>query len=191
MGDRVAVIRDGYLQQCDDPQTLYDHPTNMFVAAFIGSPAMNLYEATLEQGASAVRLGSQSVELTDQVRLARPALAGYGGRNLVVGIRPEHLPAADGAAGRAADPGGAELHGDVDLVEALGSELLVHFTIDAQRVLAEGAHEDDAEHLLKSGEGVARVDPRSTMKPGETARFSVEVDRMQFFDASSGAAITG
>ena len=191
MGDRVAVIRDGYLQQCEEPQTLYDHPTNMFVAAFIGSPAMNLYEATLEQGAAAVRIGSQRVPLTDRVRLARPALAGYGGHNLVVGIRPEHLPAADGAADGEAGSGRAELHGDVDLVEALGSELLVHFTIDAQRVLAEGAHEKDAEQLLKSGEGVARVDPRSTMKPGQTARFSVDVDRMQFFDAASGVAITG
>jgi multiple sugar transport system ATP-binding protein len=156
----------------------------MFVAAFIGSPAMNLYEGTLEQGASAVRIGSQTVALTDQVRTARPALAGYGGRSLVVGIRPEHLPAVDGQ-------DGPELHGDVDLVEALGSEQLVHFTLDARRVLAEGAHEDDAEQLLKHGEGVARVDPRSAVKPGETARFSVDVDRMQFFDAASGEAITG
>ncbi len=184
MGDRVAVIRDGYLQQVEDPQILYDDPVNLFVAAFIGSPAMNLYEATLEEGAAAVRLGSQAIPLTDQVRIVRPSLTRYAGRSVVVGLRPEHLPAAG-----AADDGRPELRGEVDLVEALGSELLVHFTIDAKRVLAEGAHEEDAEQLLKSGEGVARVDPRSPLKPGTTARFAVDVERMQFFDPESGVTI--
>jgi multiple sugar transport system ATP-binding protein len=183
MGDRVAVLRDGYLQQCDNPQVLYDHPVNIFVGAFIGSPAMNLYEATLEPGAAGVRLGSQTIPLTEQVRIAHPALLRYAGKEVVVGLRPEHLPAAG--------PGdGPEIKGDVDLVEALGSELLVHFTIDANRVFAEGAHEEDAEQLMKSGEGVARVDPRVTVKPGMTVRFAVDVERMQFFDPDSGDTIT-
>jgi len=182
MGDRVAVLRDGYLQQYDSPQVLYDEPVNIFVAAFIGSPAMNLYEATLEPGAVAVQLGSQTVPLSEEVRIARPALLRYAGKTVIVGLRPEHLPAAG--------PGDSpQLTGDVDLVEALGSELLVHFTIDAKRVLAEGAHEEDVEQLLKSGEGVARVDPRATIKPGTIVRFAVDVKRMQFFDPESGAVI--
>jgi len=186
MGDRVAVIRDGYLQQCDQPQILYDHPVNMFVAAFIGSPEMNLYEVVLDPGATAVHLGSQVIPLSEQVRIAHPSLAGYAGRGLVAGLRPEHLPAADLPG---ADIEGPQIEGKVDLVEALGSELLVHFTIDAHRVLAEGVHDADAEQLIQGGEGVARVDPRSTLKPGETGRFSVDIDRMQFFDPTSGETI--
>jgi len=185
MGDRVAVIRDGYLQQVAAPQVLYDDPDNLFVAAFIGSPAMNLYEGSLEPGATAVRIGSQTVPLSEQVRIARPNLSSYIGRPVVVGLRPEHLPDAGAGGGQ-----GPELEGDVDLVEALGNEHLVHFTIDAQRVLAEGAHEADAEQMLKGGEGVARVDPASPIKPGMTARFSVNVERMQFFDPTSGEAIS-
>lgn len=186
MGDRVAVINDGYLQQCDHPQTLYDHPANMFVAAFIGSPEMNLYEVLLDPGATAIHLGSQVIPLSEQVRIAHPTLVGYAGRSLVAGIRPEHLPVADLPG---ADTDGPQIQAKVDLVEALGSELLVHFTIDANRVLAEGVHDDDAKQLLQGGEGVARVDPRSTIKPGETGRFSIDVDRMQFFDPTSGQVI--
>ncbi|MDA8061857.1 MAG: sn-glycerol-3-phosphate ABC transporter ATP-binding protein UgpC [Actinomycetota bacterium] len=182
MGDRVAVMRDGILQQCADPQTLYDRPDNIFVGAFIGSPAMNLFEATLDPGATGLALGSQRIELSEAVRVAHPALAGYGGRPVVVGLRPEHLPAAgDG-------PSSNVIEGDVDLVEALGSELLVHFTVDAKRVIAEGAAEED-EVEISGGGGVARVDPRAPMKPGSRGRFEVDTERMQFFDPSTGVAI--
>jgi multiple sugar transport system ATP-binding protein len=183
MGDRVAVMQDGVILQCDDPQTLYDHPVNMFVAAFIGSPAMNLYEASLQDGATAMQLGSQRVALPEQVRRARPALAAYDGGKVVVGLRPEHLPAA----GTGDD--GPVLEGDVDLVEALGSELMVHFSIDAARVLAEGAFEEDEQELVKGGEAVARVDPRLRMKPGDRGRFAVDVERIHFFDPASGLSI--
>ena len=188
MGDRVAVLRSGVLQQCDDPQTLYDRPDNLFVAAFIGSPAMNLYEATLAPGATGLRLGSQEVSLPDAVRVAHPGLAAFGGRKVVVGLRPEHLPAAEGDG---PVPGAPVLAGDVDLVEALGSELLVHFTIDAPKVRAEGAHEADEEELAASGAGVARVDPRAPIKAGDRARFLVDTSRMQFFDPETDAAIWG
>ena len=182
MGDRVAVMRDGILQQCADPQTLYDRPDNIFVGAFIGSPAMNLFEATLDPGATGLALGSQRIELSEAVRVAHPALAGSGGRPVVVGLRPEHLPAAeDGTSSNV-------IEGDVDLVEALGSELLVHFTIDAKRVIAEGAAEED-EVEISGGGGVARVDPRAPMKPGSRGRFEVDTERMQFFDPSTGVAI--
>jgi multiple sugar transport system ATP-binding protein len=101
---------------------------------------------------------------------------------VVVGLRPEHLPAANGTAG-------PTLAGDVDLVEALGSELIVHFTIDARRVTAEGTASADEEAVTESGEGVARVDPASPVKVGERARFAIKADGMQFFDPGTGEAI--
>ena len=183
MGDRVAVMHGGVLQQVDSPQTLYDQPVNMFVASFIGSPAMNLYEAALEPGVRSLRIGSQRIELPDTVRVARPGLAAYGGRTVVIGLRPEHLPAA-----QVTEPG-ATVEADVELVEALGNELQVHFTIDARRVVAEGAAEES--EVVQSGEGVARVDPRAALKPGTRAAFQVDTQRMQFFDAENGTAIWG
>jgi len=182
MGDRVAVMRAGVLQQVDHPQVLYDHPDNLFVAAFIGSPAMNLYEATVTEGARSFRLGSQGIDLPASVLAAHPGLAAYADQKVVVGLRPEHLPAANGAAGPV-------LVGDVDLVEALGSELMVHFTVDARRVRAEGTASADEEAVTESGEGVARVDPASPVKVGERARFAIKTDGMQFFDPDSGSAI--
>jgi multiple sugar transport system ATP-binding protein len=183
MGDRVAVMRSGVLQQVDTPQHLYNHPDNLFVAAFIGSPAMNLYEASLTEDAGTVRLGSQNLELPQPVRAAHPALAAYADQKIILGLRPEHLPAAGhGAAGPA-------LAGTVDLVEALGSELIVHFTIDAPRVWAEGATSDDDDATAESGEGVARVDPAAKVTVGEKITFAVNAAGMQFFDPGSGAGI--
>ena len=183
MGDRVAVMRSGVLQQADRPQVLYSHPDNLFVAAFIGSPAMNLYEASLTEDAGTVRLGSQDIQLPQPVREAHPALAAYAGKKVILGLRPEHLPAAgNGTVGPA-------LAGTVDLVEALGSELMVHFTIDARRVRAEGATSDDEDATAESGEGVARVDPSAKVTVGEKITFAVNATGMQFFDPGSGAAI--
>jgi multiple sugar transport system ATP-binding protein len=181
MGDRVAVMRSGAVQQVDTPQSLYDHPNNLFVAAFIGSPAMNLYEASLGEGAKSLQLGSQEIDLPDSVRTAHPKLLSFAGKKIVVGLRPEHLPAADGG-------GGPTIEGDVDLVEALGSELLVHFSIDANKVTAEGV-QDEEEQMASGGAGVARVDPRAPMHPGERARFNVDVERMQYFDPNGGETI--
>jgi len=183
MGDRVAVMRSGVLQQCDHPQVLYNRPDNLFVAAFIGSPAMNLYEATVGEGGRSVRLGSQLIELPEPVVVAHSALAAYAGRTVVIGLRPEHLPAAGN--GQA----GPTLVADVDLVEALGSELVVHFTIDARRVRPEGATDADTEAVTEAGEGVARVDPSAPVKPGERVAFATNASGMQFFDPSSGEAI--
>jgi multiple sugar transport system ATP-binding protein len=185
MGDRVTVMRDGRLQQVDTPQTLYDNPDNVFVAAFIGSPAQNLYDATVGEGARSIKLGSQTVELPDAVALKRPALRTYVGKEVVVGMRPEHLRAA------APEITGPKLVGDVDLVEALGSELVVHFTIDAHRVIAEGAFDKDEAAAVKSGEGVARVEAKTPAKPGDKMTFSVDVEDMQFFDTDTGLAIRG
>ncbi len=185
MGDRVTVMRDGTLQQVDTPQNLYDNPDNIFVAAFIGSPAQNLYDAVLGEGARSVKLGSQSVMLPDAMAVKRPALRSYVGKDVVVGMRPEHL--------RAASPEitGPKLVGDVELVEALGSELVVHFTIDAHRVIAEGALDKDEAAAMQSGEGVARVEAKTPVKPGDKMTFSVDVEDMQFFDTQTGLAIRG
>jgi multiple sugar transport system ATP-binding protein len=185
MGDRVTVMRDGRLQQVDTPQHLYDHPDNIFVAAFIGSPAMNLYDATVGPGARSLKLGSQEIDLPDSVVLKRPALRSYAGKDVVVGLRPEHLPAESD------DATGPKLTGDVDIVEALGSELVVHFTIDANRVLAEGAQDKDEAAAVKTGEGVARVSAKTPVKPGDRLTFAVDIDEMQFFDTQTGLAIRG
>jgi multiple sugar transport system ATP-binding protein len=183
MGDRVAVLRAGRLEQVDHPQVLYDHPDNLFVAAFIGSPAMNLYEATMSDDARSVKVGSQTLPLPDDLFAARPGLTRYGGKKVVLGVRPEHLPAAhDGVTG-------PTLVGNVDLVEALGSELVVHFTIDAPRVQPEGASTEDEDATAKAGEGVARVDPATKVKVGERITFAVNTEGMQFFDMENDKAI--
>jgi multiple sugar transport system ATP-binding protein len=183
MGDRVAVLRSGNLEQVAHPQVLYDHPDNLFVAAFIGSPAMNLYEATMSDDSRSVKVGSQELPLPDDVHAARPGLARYGGKTVVLGVRPEQLPAAtDGATG-------PKLVGNVDLVEALGSELVVHFTIDAKRIQPEGASTDDEDATAKAGEGVARVAPETKVKVGERITFAVNTEGMQFFDIQTDKAI--
>ena len=185
MGDRVTVMRDGRLQQVDTPQHLYDNPDNIFVAAFIGSPAMNLYDAVVGESVRSIKLGSQEIDLPEAVVLKRPALRGYAGKDVVVGLRPEHLPAESDEAT------GPKLVGDVDLVEALGSELVVHFTIDANRVLAEGAVDKDEAAAVKKGEGVARVAAKTPVKPGDRLTFAVSIEDMQFFDTQTGLAIRG
>ena len=183
MGDRVTVMRDGTLQQVDTPQNLYDNPDNIFVAAFIGSPAQNLYDAVVGEGARSIKLGSQEVDLPEAVVLKRPALRSYAGKEVVVGMRPEHLRA------ERPDSTGPKLTGDVELVEALGSELVVHFTIDAHRVIAEGAFDKDEAAAVRSGEGVARVEAKTPVKPGDRMTFSVDIEDMQFFDTQTGLAI--
>jgi multiple sugar transport system ATP-binding protein len=183
MGDRVAVLRTGTLQQVDHPQYLYDHPDNVFVAAFIGSPSMNLYEATMGDDARSVKVGSQVLPVPDDVHAARAGLARYGGKRVVLGVRPEHLPAAhDGATG-------PTLVGTVDLIEALGSELVIHFTIDAPRVQPEGVSTAEEDATAKAGEGVARVDPTTKVKVGERITFAVNTEGMQFFDMETEQAI--
>src|SRR5215813_184754 len=182
MGDRVTVMRDGRLQQVDTPQHLYDNPDNIFVAAFIGSPAMNLYDAVVGENVRSIKLGSQEIDLPESVVLKRPSLRSYAGKDVVVGLRPEHLPA------ESADATGPKLTGDVDIVEALGSELVVHFTIDANRVLAEGAQDKDEAAAVKTGEGVARISAKTAVKPGDRLTFAVDIDEMQFFDTQTGLA---
>jgi multiple sugar transport system ATP-binding protein len=195
MGDRVAVLRGGVLQQCDRPQFLYDNPANLFVAAFIGSPAMNLIEATLGEGAASMRVGAQQIELGSEVHAARPALRRYANQPIAVGVRPEDLAIA-------AEPGTpsghtAQIEGSVELVEALGSELLVHFAVAAAtRVEAEGVEEADAQGLragtlARRGRLVARVPPRVAVTAGGSTCFRFDPRRLHFFDPASELAIVG
>jgi len=181
MGDRVAVMKDGTIQQCDDPQSLYDHPKNMFVAAFIGSPSMNLYEAALDETGEWIHLGSQALRVPPVVFEKHGKLREYRGKEIVVGIRPEHLPATS-------DQDETTLTAEVDLVEALGSELMVHFVIDAKSMTAEYAYEEK-DHLGASGSGIARVDARSAVVPGQKMAFGCDVGRWHFFDKTTENAI--
>jgi multiple sugar transport system ATP-binding protein len=196
MGDRVAVMRAGRLQQYAAPQELYDRPANLFVAAFIGSPAMNLYQAEVDDGGTLLKLGEQSLAVPSRLRAER-VLGPYRGRPVVVGIRPEELVDAALADG---DGVGRRLEGSVDLVEELGSEKLVHFRIEASRVSATDARLSGAEEEreeLAAGEigeatataGVARVSARSRIRADERVAFVVDTDRLHVFDPDSGEAL--
>src|SRR5690242_9463683 len=140
MGDRVAVMRKGQLQQVADPQTLYDRPVNLFVGGFIGSPAMNMVEATLERsnGAVLAHVGNQAIALDDETIAAHPALHDHDGRTIVLGIRPEDL---EDAALAPDTPKERRINGAVELTEALGSEIMVHFSIKAKHAMTEDVRE--------------------------------------------------
>jgi multiple sugar transport system ATP-binding protein len=184
MGDRVAVLKDGYLQQVDTPQNLYDSPTNVFVAAFIGSPSMNLYDGqvAIDGDTAAVQFGSQRVGIGSEVLTKFPSLSDYAGRNVVVGIRPEDFEDSSIATEAPAD---RRITGEVKLVEALGSELMVHFVIDANT--SASGDPDAPEQELGEGisNGVARFSPRSNVKADQTVEISVATDNMHFFDAET------
>jgi multiple sugar transport system ATP-binding protein len=183
LGHRVAVMRRGVLQQCDAPQVLYDRPANTFVAGFIGSPAMNLLEGAFAGNLEELHLGSQLLPLPASVREGRPGLARYKDSTLVVGIRPEDLPAANGSSAPL-------LYGDVDLVEALGSEQLVHFRTDATPIRAERTEAADGALTGPDEDvNVARIDPRRQIRAGERVPFAVAAERVEFFDADTGLAI--
>jgi multiple sugar transport system ATP-binding protein len=198
MGDRVAVMRKGELQQVAPPQELYDRPINLFVGGFIGSPAMNLLEATLERanGGLAAVLGSQKITIDDEVVAARPALADYEGKQIVVGIRPEQLEDAEIAR---ESPSDRRIRGDVELREALGSELMVHFSVDAPPALTEDVKElaEDAGTTAEELGGgdvnravmVGRFEPDSKVREGSSAEVAVDTRGLHFFDTDTGMAI--
>jgi multiple sugar transport system ATP-binding protein len=199
MGDRVAVMRKGELQQVASPQELYDHPVNLFVGGFIGSPAMNMIEATLGRadGGLAVEAGGQRIVLGEETVSARPALKNFEGRKVVLGIRPEDLEDAALASGVPAD---RRLRGKVELREALGAEIMVHFTVDAPPALTEDVRElaqdiGDERAVQEAAEGaqqttmVGRFGARSSVREGETAEVAVDTRALHFFDPESGLGI--
>src|SRR4051794_11639175 len=156
MGNRVAVMRKGELQQVDEPQTLYDRPVNIFVGGFIGSPAMNMLEATLEQtnGTLTAVAGTQRVHLDEETLNVRPALSDYVGRRVILGIRPEDI---EDAALLPDSPNDRRLKGRVELREALGSEIMVHFRVDASAAETEDTRE--LQEDVHGGAAAARSAP--------------------------------
>ncbi len=186
MGDRVAVIKDGYLQQVDSPQNLYDKPDNVFVGAFIGSPSMNLYQArlTVNGDGGTVQLGSQSLTLGPGSFAERPALRGYDGKDVIVGIRPEDF---EDAALSDSLPEGRTLKSQISLIEALGSELMVHFDLDAPRV--DSGDPDAVEEAEGSANAVGRFNPRSRVRMREAVDVAVDTDNIHFFDHDTRLAI--
>jgi multiple sugar transport system ATP-binding protein len=200
MGDKVAVMRKGELQQVADPQTLYDQPVNLFVAGFIGSPSMNMVEATLESrnGGVAAKVGNQSIVIPAETVSARPALAQYAGREVVLGIRPEDL---EDAALNTNVPSEQRLQGKTELTEALGSEIMVHFSIAARpavtddvRELAQDVGDERAVQELAAGAAesatlVGRFGARSRVRPGQPVEVAVDARSLHFFDAESGLGI--
>ena len=178
MGDRVAVLKDGVLQQVDTPQSLYDRPGNVFVAAFIGSPSMNLFQAALD--GDRLEVGSAAFDLPAPVFDARPALRSFDGARVIVGIRPEDFRDPAAVPGGAAGP---RLATAISLVEALGSELLVHFRLDA--VPVDAGDPDQAEELSREANAVGRFDPRSRVRVGDRAEVEVVVSNLHFFDPAT------
>ena len=189
MGDRVAVIKDGVLQQVDTPESIYGNPDNVFVAAFIGSPSMNLFEASLTSndepdGGYSLVLGDQRLAVPAEVVADRPALASYEGRPVVVGIRPEHLEDASVAPDH---PDDQRLDATVDVREALGAETLVHFNLNAQSV--DSGDPDALDDLRDTGRCTARFSASSQAPVGDQIRVNVDGRKLHFFDRQTHLAI--
>jgi multiple sugar transport system ATP-binding protein len=193
LGDRVCVLRGGILQQVDRPQVLYDRPANLFVAGFIGSPAMNLVEAQLEDrnGAFVATFGPHELAVPQDVAASRPALKSYADRTVALGVRPEDI--ADGAG-----PAGATLDVVVDIKEDMGSEVFLHFAVDAPPVKAEALKEIIGDEALEAAEVqthhhgspfIARVERGTSASEGAKSSLTVKTERLHFFDLETGDGI--
>ena len=197
MGDRVAVMKRSLLQQVASPEELYNRPANLFVAGFIGSPAMNMVDATVSRanGSWHVEFAGNRLELDGALLEERPGLTAYDGRQLVLGIRPESM---EDASLLPDAPESRRMRTVVDLREALGSDTLVHFRIDAPPVLTEDTRElarDTDETTLEQTQAqtgsifVARLSARSQVQVGDPVDLFVATPELHFFDRETGAAI--
>jgi multiple sugar transport system ATP-binding protein len=199
MGDRVAVMNRGVLQQVAAPQEMYDNPANLFVAGFIGSPAMNMVNAELIRGdgGAQVAFGGVRLPIPDSVMRGRRSLAGHVGKRVVIGIRPEDLEDPEYVANPTA---GARLPVTVDVREAMGAEVYAHFTVDEPPVLTEDTRDLAADaglavdDLGSSGgpttsHFVARLDPHTTAAEGRPIELHVDMRSIHVFDPETGEAI--
>jgi multiple sugar transport system ATP-binding protein len=194
LGDRVAIMRDGYLQQFDVPQKLYDEPRNLFVAEFIGSPAMNLVTAELARvnGGYEVRFGDHRLPVPESVLRSRPALSGFEGKGVILGIRPEDIEDASLAGD------GERLSAVVDIREDMGSEVFAHFGVGGNLVQSEevaaavgeeAAEVAQVEAGAKGNVWVARLDRDTRAAEGQQVDLAVDTARLHFFDPESGEGI--
>ncbi|GAA1421685.1 ABC transporter ATP-binding protein [Catellatospora coxensis] len=194
LGDRVAVMRKGVLQQVAVPQELYDNPVNMFVGGFIGSPPMNLVEGvfTEQDGELSLRLGDQTLRVDPALAAAKPGLRACLDQPVVVGVRPEDLRDAS------MDDRGAQtvLNSEADLTEALGSDLYVHFSLPVPAVVTEDVKElardagaDSPRERADRTMLVARFSPRSAARAGDRIAVAVDTARLHVFDRDSGRSI--
>jgi multiple sugar transport system ATP-binding protein len=196
MGDRVAVMRKGVLQQVARPQQLYERPTNLFVAEFIGSPAMNLVEADLvgEGDGLVARFGEHTLRLGRRVLSERPALGRYVGRRVILGFRPEDLEDTALTGGATADD---VLDIVTDIREDMGSEVYVHFALGVPQVhrseVAEArAPEEEARARVAAqsvSPFVARLGRETRAREGEPLEVAVNVDRLYVFDLETGDGV--
>jgi multiple sugar transport system ATP-binding protein len=201
LGDRVAVLNRGVLQQVASPQDLYREPANLFVAGFIGSPAMNMVDATLRASGDDlfVDFGPNHLRVPDAVRQQRPGLERFIGRAVVLGIRPEDMEDASVMPNAAPEDRFQTL---IDLREDMGAEVYLHFTVDAPPVLTEDtkdlASDRGADELRKLQEQatvirkspfVARVSPEAGTRVSEATEMAVDTRKLYFFDPASGEAI--
>jgi multiple sugar transport system ATP-binding protein len=196
LGDLVACFRDGDLQQVGPPQELYDKPVNLFVAGFMGSPAMNLGEGILEgeeDGSIFVRFAGHRLRLAEELIAARPALAARTGAKVVVGIRPEDLE--DATLGGEGVPEDRRVAIVVELREAMGSETHLHFSLPGWspppglRAIRNEASPDSADENGRRPGLVARVSPRTLAREGDRLELTVDTSALHFFDLDSGARI--
>jgi multiple sugar transport system ATP-binding protein len=187
LGDRVAVMRKGELQQVGSPQELYDEPVNLFVAGFIGSPAMNFMPVEVSGGAA--KLPFVDVELPDATRRA---LESHSGSNLMAGIRPEHFEDAE----LVGDQSGPTFEVTVELLESMGSELYAYFDVETGGATSEQLEELAADTGAEFGSGsdeaqvVARLDAASKARKGERIKLWLDPERIHFFDVDSGERIS-
>jgi multiple sugar transport system ATP-binding protein len=193
LGDRVAIMRDGVLQQVAKPQELYDRPRNLFVAEFIGSPAMNLIgvDLALSNGNVVAKFGDNTLEVDERVLLKRPGLVAFEGKRIILGVRPEDL---EDAAFSGEVPAGRLLSAQVDIREDMGSEVYIHFGIAGKAVRGEDVRAAVGEEAAEVAEAkgnvwVARVDRDTTVQEQGKVELVVDTTRLHFFDPETGDAI--
>ncbi len=185
MGDRVAVLKGGVLQQADEPSVLYREPSNLFVAGFIGSPAMNLFESSISIGdeSISVELGQQSIELPLSYLDERPALRAYDRAPLACGIRPDDVYDA-----ALAPPFEQRVHGQVVILEELGSEIVAHLDVGVTRIDSADSASADTEDDFDTG-FIGRFAQQSTVGVGDRIEVALDVGAIHFFDPATGKAI--